>query len=96
MVLVPVKCPHCGSDNVKKNGTSRNGKRRFLCSNERCPHKTFIEHYTHKAYDPNIRSRVFFLTVNGSGTRATRLSNKCFPGARTLYIACLLLQIHYI
>jgi transposase-like protein len=71
MVLVPVKCPHCGSGNVKKNGMSRNGKQRFLCCNEKCGHKTFIEHYTNSAYDPNIRSRIFFSTVNGSGTQAT-------------------------
>jgi IS1 family transposase/transposase-like protein len=78
MVLAPVKCPHCGSGNVTKNGTSRNGKQRFLCCNEKCGHKTFIEHYTNNAYDPNIRSRIFFSIVNGSGTRAT---------ARTLGIA---------
>ncbi|MDR0760276.1 MAG: hypothetical protein LBF74_09240 [Treponema sp.] len=71
MVVAPVQCPHCGSDQVKKNGMSRNGKQRFLCSNERCPHKTFIEHYTHKGYDPTIRSRLFFLIVNGNGMRAT-------------------------
>ena len=49
MVVTPVKCPHCGSDDVKKNGTSRNGKQRFLCNHVKCRHKTFIEHYTHKA-----------------------------------------------
>jgi IS1 family transposase len=42
------------------------------------PHKTFVESYTYNAYDPNIRSRIFFLIINGSGTRAT---------ARTLGIA---------
>jgi transposase-like protein len=78
MVLAPVKCPHCGSSDVKKNGTSKNGKQRFLCGNEQCGHKTFVEYYTYNAYDPYIRSRIFFLTVNGSGTRAT---------ARTLGIA---------
>jgi IS1 family transposase/transposase-like protein len=71
MVSVPVKCPHCGSDKVKKNGTSKNGKQRFLCGNENCPHKTFVEYYTYNAWDPNIRSRIFFSIVNGSGTRAT-------------------------
>ncbi|MDR2741342.1 MAG: IS1 family transposase [Treponema sp.] len=78
MVLAPVKCPHCGTDIVKKNGTSRNGKQRFLCGNEKCRHKTFVEHYTYNAYDPHIRSRIFFSIINGSGTRAT---------ARTLGIA---------
>jgi transposase-like protein len=71
MVSTSVKCPHCGSDKVRKNGTSRNGKQRFLCGNEACRHKTFMKHYTYNAYDPTIRSRIFFSTVNGSGTRAT-------------------------
>jgi transposase-like protein len=71
MVSTSVKCPHCGSDKVKKNGTSRNGKQCFLCGNEECRHKTFVENYTYNAYDPNIRSRIFFSIGNGSGTWAT-------------------------
>jgi transposase-like protein len=78
MVLTPVTCPHCGSENVKKNGTSRNGKQRFLCTNEKCRYKTFVEYDTYNAWDPNIRLRIFFSIVNGSGTRAR---------ARTLGIA---------
>lgn len=78
MALVSIKCPHCGSDNVKKFGMTSNGKQRYLCCNEQCLHETFIENYTYNAYDPYIRSRIFFSIVNGSGTRAT---------ARTLEIA---------
>jgi transposase-like protein len=78
MVSTSVKCPHCGSDKVTKNGISRNGKQPFLCGNEECRHKTFVDNYTYNVYDPNIRSRIFFSIVNGSGTRAT---------ARTLGIA---------
>jgi insertion element IS1 protein InsB len=73
-----IKCPYCGSDKVKKNGTAKNGKQRFLCCNEKCRHKTFVENYTYNAYDPNIRSRIFFSIINGNGTWAT---------ARTLGIA---------
>ncbi|MDR0708058.1 MAG: hypothetical protein LBF60_09360 [Treponema sp.] len=71
MVLAPIKCPHCGSGKVKKNGTAKNGKQRFLCRNEKRRHKTLVERYTYNAYDPNICSRIFFSIVNGSGTRAT-------------------------
>jgi transposase-like protein len=78
MVLAPVKYPHCGRDNVKKNGTARNGKQCFLCCNESCTHRTFVENYTYNAYDPAVRSRIFFSVVNGSGIKAT---------ARTLGIA---------
>jgi transposase-like protein len=71
MVLAPVKCLHCGSGKVRKNRTSKNGKPSFLCCNESCAHRTFVEYYTYNAYDPNIRSRIFFSIVNGSGTRTT-------------------------
>jgi transposase-like protein len=40
MILAPVKCPHCGSENLKKNG-----KQRFLCRNEKYRHKTFVALY---------------------------------------------------
>ena len=78
MVLVPVKCPHCGSEDVKKFGSTNSGKQRFLCCNEQCPYKTFVREYTYRGCDPCVRSRIFFSIVNGSGTRAT---------ARTLGIA---------
>jgi insertion element IS1 protein InsB len=65
-----IKCPHCGCGTVKKYGRSKSGKQRFLCCNEKCRHKTFVDHYTYNAYDPNIRSRILFSIINGSGTRA--------------------------
>jgi hypothetical protein len=71
MVLAPVKCLHCGSGRVRKNGTSKNGNQRFPCCNESCTHRTFVEYYTCHAYDPNIHSRIFFSIINGSGTRTT-------------------------
>lgn len=71
MVLAPIKCPHCGSDNVKKNGTASNGKQRYRCCNENCTHRTFVENYTYNACNPSIRSLIFFSITNGSGTRAT-------------------------
>jgi transposase-like protein len=75
MVSTSVKCPHCGSDKVTKNGTSENGKQRFLYGNEECQLKTIAENYTYNAYDPNIHSRIFFLIANESGTRAKRLEH---------------------
>jgi IS1 family transposase/transposase-like protein len=56
---------------LRKNGISYNGKQRFLCLNESCPRKIFIENYTYKAYYPFIRSLIFFMAVNGCGTQAT-------------------------
>ena len=29
--IIAVACRHCGSENVVRNGTTRNGKQRYLC-----------------------------------------------------------------
>jgi transposase-like protein len=78
MVLVPITCPHCGSAKVKQNEISKHGKQRFLCTDEPCRHKRFVDHYTYTAYEPTIRSRLFFSIVTGIRMRAR---------ARTLRIA---------
>ena len=69
MVLIPVKCPYCQTINVRKFGLS-NGKQRYECLNKECSHRTFLSEYTYNAYAPDIKERLFFLLVNGNGTRA--------------------------
>ena len=71
MVLVPVKCPFCGSESIVKSGQTALGKQRYLCKNKDCSHITFIEDYSNKACDPKVKEQIFELTVNGNGTRAT-------------------------
>lgn len=78
MEYKPITCPFCHSEEVKKHGKTKYGKTRYACCNDQCSHKTFVEEYTYRACDPEIRAKIFFSIVNGSGTRAT---------ARTLGIA---------
>jgi IS1 family transposase/transposase-like protein len=66
-----VKCPHCGSENVKAFGHSKAGKERYKCLNPECPHVTFMGEYSNKACDPKVKEMIYFSIVNGSGTRAT-------------------------
>ena len=70
MVLTTVKCPYCKSDDIVKNG-KRNGTQIYMCRNKDCPRTTFSEVYKYKAYEPNVKEKIFDMTVNGSGTRAT-------------------------
>jgi len=70
MVLIPVVCPDCKSDNVGKNGRDQKGVQRYLCRNAECPRKTFALEYTYKAYEKGTRQKVLDMTVNGNGTRA--------------------------
>ena len=70
MVLIPIRCPYCNSDNIIKNGHYKNGKQRYMCKNVECSCRAFPESYTNKAYDPKVKEKIFDLTVNGNGTRA--------------------------
>lgn len=42
MVLMPVLCPHCQSDQVIKGGTPTAGTQRYRCHNATCPHAAFV------------------------------------------------------
>ena len=70
MVLVPIVCPHCGSDDIVKNGHYANGKQRYMCQNSECPCKAFVSEYTYNACKPGVEQEILRLTVNGNGTRA--------------------------
>ena len=69
--LVAVKCPHCGSDRVSKNGHNKTGKQVYNCNNPECKYRNFVEEYTNKGYDPEVRKKVLDMAVNCTGTRAT-------------------------
>jgi len=62
------KCKGCNSNNIVKNGKTRNGKQRFLC--KECS-KCFITEYTYRAYEPNINQHIVLLTKEGLGIRST-------------------------
>jgi transposase-like protein len=66
-----IKCPYCGGDKVSKNGHSKAGKQVYNCNNKACKRKNFIEIYTNKAHQPNVREQVLKMVVNGTGTRVT-------------------------
>ena len=70
MVLVLIKCRHCGSIDVIRHGQISNEKQRFLCRNDGCG-KTFIQEYSDKGRLPEIKQRIVDMAVNGSGIRDT-------------------------
>jgi AcrR family transcriptional regulator len=60
-----MKCPHCHSEHVSRNG-HRNGKQRYLCKD--C-HKQFPETYTTQGYSAAIKQRCLDLHKQGIGFR---------------------------
>ena len=69
--MVTIRCPNCGSEQVSRNGHSKAGKQVYRCNNPACQHRSFVEEYTYKAWDPKIREQVLKLAIDCTGTRAT-------------------------
>ena len=79
MVLEPVLCPDCGSDDVVKHGRSDEGKQRYKCRNRDCRRCTFIRTYAYRGYLPQVKQQITEMTLNGSGIRDTARVLKISP-----------------
>ncbi len=71
MVLVPVRCPHCGSDQIVKRGKTSNIKQRYLCQQQDCPVKTFSLDYEYTGCLLGVKHQLIEMALNGSGIRDT-------------------------
>ena len=64
---IEITCPHCGDDDLVKNGHSENGTQRYRCKG--C-HRSFQWAYSYRAWQPEVKAQIEELTLNGSGVRA--------------------------
>jgi transposase-like protein len=71
MVLEPVLCPSCSSDDVVRHGRSNEGKQRYKCRNRECHRSSFIRDYSYRGYLPQVKQQITEMALNGSGTRDT-------------------------
>ena len=71
MVLIPVLCPHCQSDQVIRGGTTKAGKQRYRCQNVDCSHYSFVLNPAYQGRLPEIKEQVIDMALNGSGIRDT-------------------------
>ena len=79
MVLIPVLCPHCHSDQVIRGGKTKTGIQRYKCENADCPRCSFQLHLTYKGRLPEIKEQVVDMSLNGSGIRDTARVLKISP-----------------
>ena len=68
-VWLALPCPHCQNTNVKKHGTSCNGKRRYRCLNRDCPYATFSQSLDYPGRRREVKQQIVEMTLNGSGVR---------------------------
>lgn len=66
MVQKAVKCIHCTSEKVVKNGKRASGVQRLKCND--CG-KSFQEDYTSNGAKPEIKMLIIKMSLNGSGIR---------------------------
>ena len=79
MVLEPILCPCCQSDDVVKYGQSGEGKQRYQCRNSDCSRQTFILDYSYRAYLPEVKQQISDMVMNSSGIRDTARVLKISP-----------------
>jgi transposase-like protein len=70
MVTTALKCPFCGSEDVRPYGTS-NGKKRYACNNSECSHRTFYAEYSYNGCKPEVKEAMVKRAADGAGVRAT-------------------------
>jgi IS1 family transposase/transposase-like protein len=79
MVIQKIKCLHCNSEDISKRGTTKEGKQRYACNNDKCVINSFILDYTYKGCLPNIKSQIIEMAMNSSGIRDTARVLKISP-----------------
>jgi transposase-like protein len=71
MVLIPIRCLYCQSDQVTKRGKTKTGKQRYRCHNPTCAHQSFLLDPAYKGRLPAIKQQVIDMNLNASGVRDT-------------------------
>jgi transposase-like protein len=70
MVTIALKCPFCGSEDVRPYGTS-NGKKLYACNNPACSPQTFYAEYRYNGCKPDAKKAIIKRAADGAGVRAT-------------------------
>jgi len=79
MVLIPVRCPHCDSDQVIKGGKTKTGQQRYKCQNADCSHYSFQLNLIYQGRLPAVKAQIVEMSLNGSGIRDTARVLKISP-----------------
>ena len=79
MVLVPVTCPYCHSDQIIKGGHTETGKQRYRCQQTNCPRRSFVLAPASNGRFPHVKEQIIDMALNGRGIRDTARVLKISP-----------------
>src|ERR671927_923231 len=71
MILQVLHCPHCQGTDIVRHGTTRQGKQRYRCREQRCAGRTFLLEYTYAGQSPDVKQQIVDMAMNASGIRDT-------------------------
>ena len=63
---IEIRCRHCESEDLVKNGRSENGTQRYRCNT--CG-KSFQHEYSYNAWKPGVKEQIEKQTLNSCGVR---------------------------
>ena len=71
MIIQVLHCPNCQGTDIVRHGTTRQGKQRYRCREERCAGRTFLLDYTYPGQSPEVKQQIVDMAMNASGVRDT-------------------------
>ena len=71
MVKISVLCPDCKSEDIVRQGKTKNDIQVYRCRNSKCTRTKFQLEYKNKACYPGTTEKIVNHAINGSGIRDT-------------------------
>jgi len=71
MILQLLHCPHCQGTDIVRHGTTRQGKQRYRCREQRCAGRMFLLNYSYRGQAPAVKEQIVDMAMNASGIRDT-------------------------
>ena len=71
MILQILLCPHCHGTDIVCHGTTRQGKQRYRCREQRCAGRTFLFAYSYSGQSSEVKQQIVDMAMNASGIRDT-------------------------
>ena len=71
MILQVLHCPHCQDTDSVRHGSTRQGKPRYRCREQRCAGRTFLLAYSYPGQSPAVKEQIVEMAMNASGLRDT-------------------------
>jgi len=71
MILHLLHCPHYHGTDIVRHGTTRQGKQRYRCREQRCAGRTFLLHESDRGQSPAVKEPSVDMAMHASGIRDT-------------------------